>query len=87
MTEFEVDITTTPNISFLDAMNEFQSRSYYSQAEVNESFLKDCENHAAAPSYGEETTITITWNTLNLFSDQMENPEYIKMIETILPSE
>lgn len=87
MTEFEIDITTTPNTSFLDAMNEFQSRTYYSQAAVNDSFVKDCENHASAPSYGEETTITITWNALNVFSNQLEDPEYLKMIETIIPTE
>lgn len=87
LTEYEIDITTTPNISFLDAMNEFQARTYYSQAEINESFVKDCENHAAAPSYGEETTVTIVWNSLNMFSNQVEDPEAMKMIETIMPTE
>ncbi len=87
MTEYMVDITTTPNNSFLDAMNEFNAGTYYSQAEVSESFVKCCEAHAAAPSYGEETTVTITWNSLDMISSQRDNPEYNRMIETIIPTE
>lgn len=87
LTEYVFEITTTPNTSFLNAMSEFESGTYYSEAEAIDAFLSIYDKYASAPTYGEEITTTITWNAINMMNVQQDNEEYNRLIEAIIPTE
>lgn len=86
-TEYVFDVTTTPNTSFLSAMSEFEGGSYYSEAEAVNAFLDIYDKYADSPTYGEETTITVTWNSIDMMNVQQDNEEYNRLMETIIPTE
>ncbi|MDO4312922.1 MAG: hypothetical protein Q4C52_07540 [Eubacteriales bacterium] len=87
LTEYIFDITITPNTSFLSVMSEFEGGTYYSESEAKEAFLTLYDKYASAPSYGEETTITVTWNAMNMMNVWQENEEYDLLMDTIVPME
>lgn len=87
LTEYVFELTATPNTSFQSAMNEFSSGAYYSESEADEAFLSICDKYAAAPTYGDEKTISVTWNTLKMLNDQTEDAEYNRMVDAIIPTE
>lgn len=88
LTEYQFDITTTPNTSIVNAEQELNAGTYYSTAEVADAFLNIYDKYAAAPSYGTETTATINWNSLNMaFNNASANEDFNRLIETIIPSE
>lgn len=87
LTEYVFDITTSPNTSFQSAMREFEGGTYYSISEAAEALLSSYDKYAASPTYGEETTVTVTWNAIDVMSPQQEGSEFNRMMETIIPSE
>lgn len=87
MTEYEFELSTTPNTSILNAAEELSTGVYYSQEEVNEACLAMYEKYAAQPTYGEEKNIMVTWNAWNMINDQAEDAEFNAMIDAIIPSE
>lgn len=88
LTEYQFDLTATPNISIVNATSELDAGTYYSTAEVADAFLNIYDKYAAAPSYGTETTVTINWNSLNMASNNASADEsFNRLVETIIPSE
>ena len=88
LTEYQFDLTTTPNTSIVNAAKELDAGTYYSTAEVADAFLNIYDKYAAAPSYGTETTVTINWNSLNMAaSSASEDEDFNRLMETIIPSE
>lgn len=88
LTEYQFDLTATPNTSIVNAASELDAGTYYSTAEVADAFLNIYDKYAAAPSYGTETTVTINWNSLNMASSNASADEnFNRLVETIIPSE
>ena len=87
LTEYVFELTTTPNISFISAADEMEAGTYYSQEEAREAFLSVYDKYAAESSYGEEKKISVTWNTLNMLNDRMDDADYNSMIDAIIPAE
>lgn len=82
-----MDVTVTPNISVTNAMNELGNGTYYSQNEIDRTFVEILEKYAATPAYGEETTVTVTINYNTLSTAGNEDSELSELIGTILPVE
>lgn len=87
LTEYVFELTTTPNTSFISAADEMEAGTYYSQEEAREAFLSVYDKYAAESSYGEEKKISVTWNTLNMLNDRMDDADYNSMIDAIIPAE
>ena len=88
LTEYQFDLTATPNTSIVNAASELDAGTYYSTAEVADAFLNIYDKYAATPSYGTETTVTINWNSLNMASNNASADEnFNRLVETIIPSE
>ncbi|MCI9271052.1 MAG: hypothetical protein HFH11_07885 [Dorea sp.] len=87
LTEYVFDMTTKPNTSILNAVDELNAGVYYSQEAVNEACLEIYEKYAAQPTYDEEKTITVTWNAFKMLSDQLDDAEYNNMLNAIIPTE
>lgn len=81
---YTVDITTTPNKSFADAYNEFESGTYYSIEEVSAGLVQAMEKYAAAPTFGEQTTVTVPINVSSLLNAGMNDSELSDLATTIL---
>lgn len=81
---YTVDITTTPNNSFADAYSEFESGVYYSLDEASAGLVQAMEKYAAAPTFGEETTLNVTFNSSSLLSANQQNSELYNLATTIL---
>lgn len=81
---YTVDITTIPNNSFADAYHEFESGTYYSLDEASAGLVQAMEKYAAAPTFGEETTQNVTFNSSSLLSAGQENSELYNLAATIL---
>lgn len=82
---YTVEVTLTPNNSFVDAFHEFEQGTYYSIEEASAGLVQAMEKYAATPTYGAETSMTITLNTESLLlSDQTES-EMQTLAQTILP--
>ncbi len=78
------DVTVTPNTSFLNISSELSNMTFYSEDEVDQAFVSLIEKYAAAPTYGEETVVTVP---LNMGSFSESDTEIDALIETILPYE
>lgn len=87
MTEYIFDLTTTPNTSVVSATEELNAGVYYSQEAVNAACLDIYDKYAAEPTYGEEKIVTVTWNAFNLINNQMDDAEYNKLMDAIIPVE
>ena len=87
MTEYVFDLTTTPNTSVLSATEELNAGVYYSQDAVNAACLDIYDKYAAESTYGEEKIVTVTWNAFSLMNDQMEDAEYNKLMDAVIPVE
>ncbi len=81
---YTVDITTVPNKSFADAYQEFESGVYYSLDEASAGLVQAMEKYAAAPTFGEETTLNVTFNSSSLLSANQQNSELYNLATTIL---
>lgn len=81
---YTVDITTTPNKSFADAYHEFENGTYYSIEEVSAGLIQAMEKYAAAPTFGEETTVTVPVNVSSLLNAGMTDSELSNLATTIL---
>ena len=84
---YMIDVTVTPNTSFQSAMNELSAGTYGSDAEVDRTLVKLLEKYAAAPTYGDETTVTVSLNFKTLAQAGAEDSEITTLIDTILPVE
>lgn len=82
-----IDVTVTPNTSFQSAMNELAAGTYYSDKEVDKALVELMEKYAAAPTYGDETTVTVSLNFKTLAAAGAEDSEITTLIDTILPVE
>lgn len=88
LTEYQFDLTATPNTSLINALNELDAGTYYSTSQVADALLDIYDKYAAAPTYGTETTVTIDWNSLNMATNGASADEnYNRLVETIIPSE
>lgn len=87
MSEYVFDLTTTPNTSVLSATEELNEGVYYSQDAVNAACLDIYDKYAAEPTYGEEKIVTVTWNAFSLINNQMEDAEYNKLMDAVIPVE
>lgn len=81
---YMVEIKTSPNTSFLDAYNEFEGGTYYSIEEVSAGLITAMEKYAAAPTFDEETTVTVSINASSLLDAGNENSELTALATTIL---
>lgn len=81
---YTVDITTTPNHSFADAYTEFEQGTYYSIEEASAGLVQAMEKYAAAPTYGEETTVNVPINTSSLLKAGNDDAELTNLATTIL---
>lgn len=81
---YTVDITTTPNHSFADAYAEFEQGTYYSIEEASAGLVQAMEKYAAAPTYGEETTVNVPISTSSLLDAGNDNSELTNLATTIL---
>ena len=82
-----IDVTVTPNTSFQSAMNELETGTYYSEEEVDRALVELMEKYAAAPTYGAQTTVTVSLNFKTLAAAGAEDSEITSLIDTILPVE
>lgn len=82
-----IDVTVTPNTSFQSAMNELETGTYYSEEEVDRALVELMEKYAAAPTYGAQTTVTVSLNFKTLSAAGAEDSEITSLIDTILPVE
>lgn len=80
---YTVDITTTPNSSFLSAYTEFEGGTYYSIEEVSAGLITAMEKYAAAPTFNEETTLNISFNTSSMLNAGTEGSELSRLAQTI----
>lgn len=87
MSEYVFDLTTTPNTSVLSATDELNEGVYYSQDAVNAACLDIYDKYAAEPTYGEEKIVTVTWNAFSLMNNQMDDAEYNKLMDAVIPVE
>lgn len=82
---YTVEITTTPNNSFTEAGAEFQNGTYYSLDAAGAAYVEIMEKYAAAPVYGEETTVTVPLNMSSILSSGNEESEFNTLSSTICP--
>lgn len=84
---YVMDVTVTPNISIQNAMSELESGTYYSEDAIDRTLVELLEKYAAAPVYGEETTVTVTINYNTISNAGNEDSELSGLINIILPIE
>lgn len=80
---YTVDITTTPNTSFSNAYSEFEAGTYYSIEEVSAGLVAAMEKYAAAPTFDEETSLNISFNTSSMLNAGSEGSELSTLAGTI----
>lgn len=80
---YTVDITVTPNISLNNVFSEWNNGTYYSEDEVDRTLVELMEQYAAAPVYGEETTVNIDLNTLSIMEAGNEGASLTRLAEII----
>lgn len=83
---YTMDVTVVPNNSLIDAMNEFQQGTYYSIDEVSAGLVATLEKYAAAPTFGEETTVNVPVNFNSLISAGEDNADLTNLSLLILPT-
>lgn len=81
---YTIDVTVVPNTSLVDAMTELESGTYYSIDAVSQSLVEILEKYAAAPSFGQETVVTVALNLDTLFNASANDSELSKLADTIL---
>ena len=67
-------------------MNEFQQGTYYSIDEVSAGLVATLEKYAAAPTFGEETTVNVPVNFNSLISAGEDNADLTNLSLLILPT-
>lgn len=82
---YTVDVTVTPNNSIKQASDEFYARTFYSMEEASAAYAETFEKYAAAPVYGEETTMTVELSLSSLLASQDENRDLYTLAKTICP--
>ncbi len=80
---YTVEIKTTPNTSLTSAYSEFEGGTYYSIEEVSSGLVTAMEKYAAAPTFGEETSMTISFNASSMLSAGDDNSELSALATTI----
>lgn len=80
---YTIEIKTTPNTSLSSAYSEFEGGTYYSIDEVSSGLVAAMEKYAAEPTFGEETSMTISFNTSSMLTAGDENSELATLAATI----
>ena len=80
---YTVDITTTPNTSFSSAYAEFEGGTYYSIDEVSAALVEAMEKYAAEPTFGEETSLNVSFNVSSMLNAGNEGSELSELAKTI----
>ena len=80
---YTVDIKTTPNTSLTSAYSEFEGGTYYSIEEVSSGLVTAMEKYAAEPTFGEETSMTISFNASSMLTAGNDNSELSTLAATI----
>ena len=62
---------------------EFEGGTYYSIEEVSSGLVTAMEKYAAAPTFGEETSMTISFNASSMLSAEDDNSELSALATTI----
>ena len=62
----------------------FEGGTYYSIEEVSAGLITAMEKYAAAPTFDEETTVTVSINASSLLDAGNENSELTALATTIL---
>ncbi len=81
---YTIDVTVVPNNSLVDAMAELEGGTYYSIDAVSQGLVEILERYAEAPSFGEETVVTVTLNLDSLFNANANDSELSKLADIIL---
>ena len=82
---YTVDITVTPNNSILETFQKIENGTYYSIDAVSKDLVETMEAYAAAPAYGEETTLSIPLNMTEMLAAGDEDSTFTNLAMTILP--
>ncbi|MCI8666178.1 MAG: hypothetical protein HFG82_05880 [Dorea sp.] len=80
---YTIEIKTTPNTSLSSAYTEFEGGTYYSIDEVSSGLVTAMEKYATEPTFGDETSMTISFNTSSMLSAGDENSELATLATTI----
>ena len=80
---YTVDIKTTPNTSLTSAYSEFEGGTYYSIEEVSSGLVTAMEKYAAEPTFGEETSMTISFNASSMLTAGNDNSGLSTLAATI----
>lgn len=80
--DFTVEVTIFPNNSLTAAWNEFQSGTYYDISSASAAYVESLEKYAAAPAYGEETTLTAEVNSA-AFMNGDETSDVYRLVDAI----
>lgn len=83
---YRVDVTVIPNNSLLNVFSELENGVYYSEEEVDSTIVGLLEAYAAAPVYGEETTLTISLNMSTMLNAGKDDSDFTRLFNTIIPT-
>lgn len=78
---YTINITYTPNNSCTTVFKELENGTYYSMDAVSRSLVEKMEKYAAAPVYGEETTVTVPLNLTSMTT----SGEYEELVMKLFP--
>ncbi len=82
---YVIDIQITPNTSFQNMLQEFEAGTYYSEDELNRTFIEIMEKYADTPTYSNTITKTVSFNLNMLYSAGSAESEFSDLFSTILP--
>lgn len=82
---YTVDVTVIPNNSILETFQKIENGTYYSIEAVSKDLVETMEAYAAAPSYGEETTLSIPLNMTEMLAAGDAESTFTNLAMTILP--
>lgn len=81
---YMMEVTVTPNLSLENVGNEFTSGTYNDINSASAALVESLEKYAAAPSYGEETAITVDLNLSSLLAGD-EDSDLYRLVSEICP--
>lgn len=82
---YTVDVTVIPNNSLANTFSELENGIYYSEEEVDRTVVELLEAYAAAPSYGEETVVTMSLNMSTILNAGKDDSDLARLCTTIMP--
>lgn len=82
---YQIDVSYVPNTSFFNAFQEFEQGTYYSVSEVSAGLIAALEKYAAAPTYGEASSMTVAINAETVASADQEGTDLYNLVNSIYP--